>query len=53
MMIPGRVAKSERAHWDDYMRAFEEAFTATSTQARIANAEARRKLAAEPEDETG
>jgi PPK2 family polyphosphate:nucleotide phosphotransferase len=84
---------AERAHWDDYMRAFEEAITATSTpwapwyvipadhkpvmqamvaailvdtigsldlswpevseQARIANAEARRKLAAEPEDKTG
>src|SRR5215218_4952760 len=84
---------AERAHWDEYMRAFEEAITATSTpwapwyvipadhkpvmqamvaailvdtigsldlswpevsdQARAANAEARRKLAAEPEDETG
>jgi PPK2 family polyphosphate:nucleotide phosphotransferase len=84
---------AERAHWDDYMRTFEEAITATSTtwapwyvipadhkpvmqamvaailvdtigsldlswpevseQARVANAEARRKLAAEPEDETG
>jgi PPK2 family polyphosphate:nucleotide phosphotransferase len=84
---------AERARWDDYMRAFEEAITATSTpwapwyvipadhkpvmqamvaailvdtiesmelswpevseQAQVANAEARRKLAAEPEDETG
>src|SRR5215216_482772 len=84
---------AERAHWADYMRAFEEAITATSTpwapwyvipadhkpvmqamvaailvdtigslelswpevseQTRAANAEARRKLAAEPEDETG
>jgi Polyphosphate kinase 2 (PPK2) len=84
---------AERAHWDDYMQAFEEAITATSTpwapwyvipadhkpvmqamvaailvdtigsldlswpevseQARSANAEARRKLAAEPKDETG
>jgi PPK2 family polyphosphate:nucleotide phosphotransferase len=84
---------AERARWDDYMRAFEEAITATSTpwapwyvipadhkpvmqamvaailvdtigslelswpevseQARSANAEARRQLAAEPEDETG
>jgi PPK2 family polyphosphate:nucleotide phosphotransferase len=84
---------AERAHWDDYMRAFEEAITATSTpwapwyvipadhkpvmqamvaailvdtigslglswpevseQTQAANAEARRKLAAEPEDETG
>jgi PPK2 family polyphosphate:nucleotide phosphotransferase len=83
---------AERAHWDDYMRTFEEAITATSTpwapwyvvpadhkpvmqamvaailidtihsldlgfpevseQARVANAEARRRLAAEPE-ETG
>ena len=83
---------AERAHWDDYMRTFEEAITATSTpwapwyvvpadhkpvmqamvaailidtihsldldypevseQARAANAEARRRLAAEPE-ETG
>jgi len=83
---------AERAHWADYMGAFEEAITATSTpwapwyvipadhkpvmqamvaallvdtidsldlswpevseQARAANAEARRKLAAEPEDET-
>jgi polyphosphate kinase 2 (PPK2 family) len=81
---------AERAHWDDYMRAFEEAITATSTpwapwyvipadhkpvmqamvaailvdtidsldlswpevseQARVANAEARRRLAAEPAD---
>jgi PPK2 family polyphosphate:nucleotide phosphotransferase len=81
---------AERAHWDDYMRVFEEAITATSTpwapwyvlpadhkpvmqamvaailietigsldlswpevseQAREANAEARRKLAAEPEE---
>jgi polyphosphate kinase 2 (PPK2 family) len=32
---------AERAHWDDYMRAFE--------AARVANAEARRQLAAEPE----
>jgi hypothetical protein len=31
---------AERARWDDYMRAFEEAITA-------------RKLAAEPEDDTG
>jgi PPK2 family polyphosphate:nucleotide phosphotransferase len=84
---------AERARWDDYMRAFEEAITATSTpwapwyvipadhkpvmqamvaailvdtieslelswpevseQAQVANAEARRKLAAEPEDDTG
>jgi PPK2 family polyphosphate:nucleotide phosphotransferase len=84
---------AERAHWDDYMRAFEEAITATSTpwapwyvipadhkpvmqamvaailvdtiaslelswpevseQARAANAEARRKLAAEAVDEPG
>ena len=84
---------AERAHWDDYMQAFEEAITATSTpwapwyvipadhkpvtqamvaailvdtigsldlswpevseQARCANAEARRQLAAEPQDETG
>jgi PPK2 family polyphosphate:nucleotide phosphotransferase len=83
---------AERAHWDDYMEAFEEAITATSTpwapwyvlpadhkpvmqamvaailvdtidslelswpevseQARAANAEARRKLAAEPDDQT-
>ena len=83
---------AERAHWNDYMRTFEEAVTATSTpwapwyvvpadhkpvmqamvaailvdtihsldlhwpevseQARSANAEARRRLAAEPE-ETG
>ena len=83
---------AERAHWDDYMRTFEEAITATSTpwapwyvvpadhkpvmqamvaailidtihsldlgwpevseQARAANAEAGRRLAAEPE-ETG
>ena len=83
---------AERAHWDDYMRTFEEAVTATSTpwapwyvvpadhkpvmqamvaailidtihsldlgwpevseQARAANAEARRRLVAEPE-ETG
>jgi PPK2 family polyphosphate:nucleotide phosphotransferase len=82
-----------RAHWDDYMQAFEEAITATSTpwapwyvipadhkpvmqamvaailvdtigslelswpevseQARMANAEARHKLAVEPDDETG
>ena len=42
------------------MRASEEAITATSTpwapwseQAQVANAEARRKLAAEPEDDTG
>jgi PPK2 family polyphosphate:nucleotide phosphotransferase len=81
---------AERAHWDDYMRTFEEAITATSTpwaswyvvpadhkpvmqamvaailidtidsldldwpevseQARAANAEARRRLAAEPEE---
>ena len=80
----------ERAHWDRYMRTFEEAITATSTpwapwyvipadhkpvmqalvaailvdtidsldlswpevseQARVANAEARRRLAAEPEE---
>jgi PPK2 family polyphosphate:nucleotide phosphotransferase len=84
---------AERAHWDEYMRAYEEAITATSTpwapwyvipadhksvmqamvaailvdtigslglswpevsdQARAANAEARRKLEAEPDDETG
>jgi hypothetical protein len=84
---------AERAHWDDYIRAFEEAITATSTpwapwyvipadhkpvmqamvaailvdtigsldlslpevseQARAANAEARRNLAAEPEDAPG
>jgi PPK2 family polyphosphate:nucleotide phosphotransferase len=84
---------AERAHWDHYMRAFEEAITATSTpwapwyvipadhkpvmqamvaailvdtigsldlswpevsdQAVVANAEARRRLAAEPEDATG
>jgi PPK2 family polyphosphate:nucleotide phosphotransferase len=84
---------AERAHWDDYLRTFEEAITATSTpwapwyvipadhkpvmqamvatilvdtihslelswpevseQAQAANAEARRKLAAEPEDDTG
>jgi uncharacterized protein YbjT (DUF2867 family) len=84
---------AERAHWDNYMRTFEDAITATSTprapwfvipadhkpimqamvaailvdaigsldlswpevsdQARAANAEARRKLAAEPDDETG
>ena len=83
---------AERAHWNDYMRTFEEAVTATSTpwapwyvvpadhkpvmqamvaailidtihsldlgfpevseQARVANAEARRRLAAEPQ-ETG
>jgi PPK2 family polyphosphate:nucleotide phosphotransferase len=83
---------AERAHWDEYMRAYEEAITATSTpwapwyvipadhkpvmqamvaallvdtigslglswpevsdQARAANAEARRKLEAEP-DQTG
>jgi PPK2 family polyphosphate:nucleotide phosphotransferase len=82
---------AERAHWDEYMRAYEEAITATSTpwapwyvipadhkpvmqamvaailvdtigslglswpevsdQARAANAEARRKLEAEPDDE--
>jgi PPK2 family polyphosphate:nucleotide phosphotransferase len=96
---PGRQWKfsaadvAERAHWDEYMRAYEEAITATSTpwapwyvipadnksvmqamvaailvdtigslglswpevsdQARAANAEARRKLEAEPDDETG
>ncbi len=84
---------AERAHWDHYMRAYEEAVTATSTawapwyvipadhkpvmqamvaailvdtigsldlswpevseRARAANAEARRKLEAEPEDEKG
>lgn len=84
---------AERAHWDQYMRAYEEAVTATSTlwapwyvipadhkpvmqamvaailvdtigsldlswpevseQARAANAEARRKLEAEPDDEKG
>jgi PPK2 family polyphosphate:nucleotide phosphotransferase len=83
---------AERAHWDAYMRAYEEAITATSTawapwyvipadhkpvmqamvaailvdtikslglswpevsdKARAANAEARRKLEAEPDDET-
>ena len=78
---------AERAHWDDYMGAFEEAITATSTpwyvipadhkplmqamvaailvdtihsldlswpevseQARVANAEARRKARGEPEE---
>jgi PPK2 family polyphosphate:nucleotide phosphotransferase len=84
---------AERAHWDEYMRAYEEAITATSTpwapwyvipadhkpvmqamvaailvdtigslglswpevsdQARAANAEARRKLEAEPDDDAG
>lgn len=84
---------AERAHWDQYMRAYEEAVTATSTawapwhvipadhkpvmqamvaailvdtigsldlswpevseRARAANAEARRKLEAEPDDEKG
>jgi PPK2 family polyphosphate:nucleotide phosphotransferase len=83
---------AERAHWDAYMQAYEEAITATSTawapwyvipadhkpvmqamvaailvetikslglswpevsdEARAANAEARRKLEAEPDDET-
>jgi PPK2 family polyphosphate:nucleotide phosphotransferase len=82
----------ERAHWDDYLRVFEEVLTATSTPwapwyvipadhkpvmqamvaailvdtiasldlrwpevseaAQLANAEARRKLAAEPEDDS-
>jgi polyphosphate kinase 2 (PPK2 family) len=50
---PGRQWKfsaadlAEPAYWDDYQRTFE------SEQARVANAEARAKLAAEPENEPG